>query len=760
MKFIKSNEDKTYAAFSIDAKPNIGPSGMDFIRSVGKHAFAILYDLHDGSTYLLIGDDGEAVPKFLVNSMPGLELSPAKIPQVGHSKAYVLSVYKAPAVAYDLIKQIMGLYYGRDSAVMFLYEPISEEKVNAFKSEIESILSNRVVRSTSSVFNGSLGSRANMSSQTEVYENSEENMLLKALLEDIDNSILSGDGVYKAMVSVLNDTDGELYRFITDRSVVLSRTDCKTAGIEAAFKCMHETDSMLMGIGHASAFLGFYGNTKVNYALTTIPSYTEGNIPIGTYLRDGVSDTHMEIKIAESVLNLGMVITGLPGSGKTSAAMSILDSICRLQTHGVRPKIIILSSTSEWDNFAVLHGLHLIRLYKDDIPINFFSYGEGAKGVQFYEDLSVLLANAAKAGPYRNPMEKCFLNAFRRSYKDTNSPSPTEVYDAVEESIIKLHGKRTNTGVKYTKHGENIKSALENLRSILSREEFSAPHWINLGKVIEEGAVFDMSSVSNSSKPYMYSLVLNQVYSMANGFDENGDDSLRMVICVEESQILFDSSPKDDNAATEDLSRRIQDFRKRGIALVLITHNAIDIPPQIRRICQNKIYMKQASDTAIIAARDLVFSNADPDMVVLKLKHMNSRTAAIDYVVKRGSEKTSGDSVFIRTIDYEPAKLAAGVLDSYEAGKLDFTKAPKGPVAIALVQHNGNRDKEIKNGELIFAQVESLGEIMEETQIIDNKCIFHAMTYGKRYRLNLLNSRGKVLVSCDIRADSEVSVSV
>jgi hypothetical protein len=359
---------------------------------------------------------------------------------------------------------------------------------------------------------------------------------------------------------------------------------------------------MLMGIGHASSFLGFYGTTRVNYTLTTIPSYTEGNIPVGTYLRDGVSDTQTEIKIEESALNLGLVITGLPGSGKTSAAMSILDSICRLQTKGTRPKIIILSSTSEWNDFAVAHGLHLIRFYRDNIPINFFSCGEGAKRVQFYEDLSVLLANAAKAGPYRNPMEKCLLNAFRRSYKDTGSPSPTEIYGAIEESIINLHGKRTNAGVKYTKHGENIKSALENLRGILAREEFSAPHWIDLGKIIEESVVFDMSSVSNSSKPYMYSMVLNQVYSMANSFDENGDDNLRMVICVEESQILFDSSSRDDNAATEDLSRRIQDFRKRGIALVLITHNAIDIPSQIRRICQNKIYMKQASDTAIIAA--------------------------------------------------------------------------------------------------------------------------------------------------------------
>lgn len=759
MRFTSGGPSTAYSTFRVDALPSPSPAGIEFFRSIGKRAFMVLYDLSDEKTYICIEGSEGLSPSILASNLPGLEVSQAKMPQSAYGEAHMLSLYKAPSAAYDLVNRIISLYYGRSSAIALLFEPENESEVSAFKSEIEGILSNRIVRSTSSILGGAFGSRANMSSQKEIYENSDENMLLKNLLEDIDNSILSGDGVYKTMMSVIDDDHDEIYAFIKDRSIVLSRTDCRGAGPEAMFMCMHKTKPILMGISHASSFLSFHGNARVNYTVTSLPSYSEGNIPLGTYLREGVYDTHIEIKIAESALNLGLVITGLPGSGKTSVAMSIIDRVCKLHGSDKRPKIVIISSTSEWNHFAVAHNLHLIRMYKDRMPINFFSCSEESNRIQFYEDLSVLLANAAKAGPYRNPMEKCFLNAFRRSYRDSSSPDPAGVYDAVEESIIRLHGKRTNAGIRYTKHGENIKSALENLRGILAREEFSAPDWVPLGRVFDEGVVFDVSSVSNSAKPYMYSLILNQVYATANNFDENGDDSLRLVICIEESQILFDSSSRDDTAATEDLSRRIQDFRKRGIALMLITHNAIDIPPQIRRICQNKIYMKQASDTSIMAARDLVFSGADPDLVVLKLNHMNSRMAAMDYVAKSGGEKMAGDSIFIRTMDYSQPKFPASAIDFYEAEKLRFNEAKRGDVEVSLEQCAGKEALAKPEG-LSYAQAESFGEVIEEAAISNNRCTFHNMVFGKRYKLNLLNSKGRIIASYMMRADHTAAVCI
>ncbi|MGC8537847.1 MAG: ATP-binding protein [Candidatus Micrarchaeia archaeon] len=760
MGFIKHSYIESYEAFRIDALPSASEIGKEFVRSIGKRAFAVVYDLHDGRTYVCVEKPSEQITKVLVNSIPGLELSRSAMPQCMSGSAELLFIYKRPSSAGGLVKQLISLEYGTDKAMAFLFVPASEAETSSFKSELEKTLSGKVVRSTSSALGWFLGSRINTSAQTDVYEGSEESLLLKEVLEDIDNSILSGDGIYKVMTLLVNDVDKRLRNFLNEKAVILSSASCGNDSLAAISKQVQASKPMLFGIDHASSFLGFYGNSKVNYPVTTLPVPSTSGIPVGTYLRNGVADTHIDINIDESSLNLGLILTGLPGSGKTSAAMSILDSLCIKKPGKEPPSIVVLSSTSEWDSFAVTHGLHLIRLYKDRVPINFFACGDSSKVVQFYEDLSVLLANASKAGPYKNPMEKCFLNAFRHAYKATSEPSAMDVYNDIEESIIKLHGKRNNAGVKYTKHGENIKSALENLRSILVRDEFSGPKWIDMHGIIANGVVFDMSSVSNSSKPYMYSLILNQVYSVANSFDDNGDDSLRLVICVEESQLLFDSASKEDTAATEDLSRRVQDFRKKGIALVLITHNAIDIPPQIRRMCQNKIYMKQAADTASIAAKDLVFSNADTDAVVLKLKHMDSRMAAMDYVIKEGKEKISSDSIFIKTKDYEQALISSAVLDSYERNKLRFEEPQKGDVEIMLVQCMGGADGAQAEKEFYSAQVESFAEIIEEADIHARRCIFHGLVYGKKYRVNLLNAKGKIVVKSDICADSSVSICI
>ncbi|MEM3020232.1 MAG: hypothetical protein QW194_02810 [Candidatus Micrarchaeaceae archaeon] len=754
----KSAED--FEAFRIDALPNASAIGREFVRSIGKTAFAVVYDLHDSRTYLCMKAPSAHIAGALSSNIPGLEISRAAIPLCLGGNIELMSIYRRPISAGGLISQIMRLQYGTNKAIAFLFIPAGEPEVGAFKSELEKTLGGKVVRSTSSAFGWFLGSRINTSAQTEVYEGSEESLLMKEVLEDIDNSILSGDGIYKVMVMLVNDGDRELHDFMSEKAVILSSASCGREDLSGILRRVQEANPILFGIDHASSFLGFYGNIRVNYAVATLPAHSSVGIPIGTYLRDGVTDTHMEVKIDKSSLNLGLILTGLPGSGKTSAAMSMLDSICNSGSSKEAPRIVVLSSTAEWDSFAVTHGLHLIRLYKDRIPINFFACSDSSRTVQFYEDLSVLLANASKAGPYRNPLEKCFLNAFKHSYRNTAEPNPTDVYGDIEESIIKLHGKRNNAGVKYTKHGENIKSALENLRSILERDEFSSPEWIDMHSIISEGAVFDMSSVSNSSKPYMYSLILNQVYSMANSFDDNGDDSLRLVICIEESQLLFDSSSKDDTAATEDLSRRVQDFRKKGIALMLITHNAVDIPPQIRRMCQNKIYMKQAADTAFIAAKDLVFSNADPDAVVLKLKHMDSRMAAVDYVIKEGSEKISSDSFFMKTQEYMQAQISPSVLDSYESSRLKFKEVKTGDVEVILVQCMGGIEAQGAPQEFYSAQVEAFGEIIEEVDMHAKRCIFHGLAYGKRYRVNLLNSKGKIALKSDIRADSAVSICI
>src|SRR5208283_5029781 len=139
---------------------------------------------------------------------------------------------------------------------------------------------------------------------------------------------------------------------------------------------------------------------------------------------------------------------------------------------------------------------------------------------------------------------------------------PVDVYNAIEDSIIELHAKRTNSGAKYTKHGENIRSALENLRGILNRPEFSVSRGIKIEDLIGGGVVFNISNTSGVTKAYLYALILNQVYAITSGFDANGDSELRLLVCLEEAQTMFGNK---DSAAVQDIKQRIQDFRRQGI---------------------------------------------------------------------------------------------------------------------------------------------------------------------------------------------------
>lgn len=449
-------------------------------------------------------------------------------------------------------------------------------------------------------------------------------------------------------------------------------------------------------------------------------------------MKDAVFDTKKMIGIEASSLNLGTIITGLPGSGKTNEAMAIIDSIA----NSGKTKFCVISPTDEWSRFAQGHGFYLLKLYDSKTAINFFTCPDNVSREKFYEDLAMILSSASNAGPYRNPMEKCMLNAFRKVYAVTNNPDPVALYGAIEDSIRKFHAKKTNTGYRYTKHGENIRSALENLRAILSRPEYSAKDGMKLDQVLEKGVVFDLSNVSGNTKPYFYALILNQIYSITSAFDTSGDNELRMLLCIEEAQTIFKDK---DSPAVQDLRYRIQDFRKQGIGLMLLAHNVVDIEQSVRRLCQTKIYLKQAPDVAQVAAKELIFTRATEEEVVLKLKHLDSRIGAFSYIVKSGDEKISQDTIFIRTKDYERRREA----QSLNQGP-DYARPPEiidAKICLEAIVSDSVEQRSVilnmKGIRLLF-----LGEEVAEAEIINGKLpTIAGLLKGKEYMVQLLDRK-------------------
>lgn len=164
------------------------------------------------------------------------------------------------------------------------------------------------------------------------------------------------------------------------------------------------------------------------------------------------------------------------------------------------------------------------------------------------------------------------------------------------------------------------------------RPEFAYQEGISFAELMKRGAVFDLSNVSNNMKQFYYALILNQAYSVLDAYDENGSNDLRTLLVLEEAQLALKSG--EYNAAIVDMKQRIQDFRKKGIGLLLITHAATELSRELRRLCQTKLYFRQSADVAKYAIEDLALDKSSENEMLIKT--IANRICLANYV-KEGS---------------------------------------------------------------------------------------------------------------------------
>lgn len=735
----------------IASSPLTGFGGPQFFECMGRSPFALLYDFPSKTTNLCASPSGGKFD-MLSNAVPGLAFSDPD-PGVGRD------IYASVLMPYRSVNSAPGALFSdifdskRESgSVSVLFLPVTLWEMGIVKRDIERILEQHEVRVTSSV-RDSLGMRSNVSSQREIFAGSEETLLLTEMLESMNASALGNGLAYKVYLAA---SDEEAAGYLRTRIMVLDEKRIRSP------LCLLEPElgkmfQIPLGQDNVRAYLNAHGRSNVMHPVSTVMHSSTGGIRVGTFMKQSLYDTGMPVSIENSTMNLGFMITGLPGSGKTREAMAILDSALGAK---IPPMVVVISPTGEWDGFARSHGMYLLRMFEDNVPINFFRCPRGVKREKFYESLAMMLASASDAGPYRNPMEKCMLNAFRSEYSKSSEPGPQDLYGAVAESVVRFHAKRTNTGVKYTKHGENIMSALENLRGLLARREYSTRLGVVFEELLGKGIVFNMSSASTKMRPYIYALVLNQLYSIADTFDTFGDNELRLVICIEEAHNIFG---EEDSAAVEDIKQRIQDFRKRGVSLVLLTHNAVDIDPGVRRLCQLKLYMKQSPEIAPAAAKELVFSHADRDSVEAKMKHLNSRIGALNHIVKNGDEKEAQDTIFIRTADYSdpiPSLSRADPLPDYMR---NASITPDAVIVSKLFFAARPEEGKARRRTSMRALVLYMGSTIAEhdiTAIVDKEPVCQELICGRRYTIEIVDGKGRKLHELDVDSAPEITIAV
>ena len=649
------------------------PESLDkrlFTEALLRQQFAMYHELSSRRTFLM----ASAGIDVLLKALPGLEVEELQPETLAEGEVTCL-VIAGPHDGADVIGNAYRLFGGLRAGILVVFTPMSHEAVISAKLKTERLLSDKETGLTEST-----STRAEVMSQTSArhrdsYSDSEERDFLMSTLETLKSAALMNGRAHKIVVFLIGDY-AKVEDYLSSKLAVLERKIVRQRSLEALCEAARSIDAMPFSYASAAKMVGFSNAIRINRAIGTAAPESAGEVSFGQVMEGSVKETGLSANASASSFNLGTLISGVPGTGKTFAAMHIVGQLAQMK--GL--KIAIISPTDEWNSFGRKSGLRVIRLLRSETQFNFFKCDSGIEIDRFYENLAMLLASASEAGPYTNSLEKCLLAAFRRVYAEDRAPDPVGVYEAIEDAIVEQHGKRSAVGVKYTKHGENSRSALENLRSMLNRPEFSKREGESFSELLERGVVFDLSGISNKMKPFYYALILNQVYSVADMLDTRGDGELRMLLCLEEAQTVF-RQERNGSAATADLAERIQDFRKRGVGLLLITHNVTDIDPSIRRLCQTKLYFRQSSDIAKFAANDLLFGEGEKEELAERLKSLEQRVCALNYL--QGRERAC--AAFAKLPEHEAGKQdeapSKPTGDSSAIGKMTIKIADKGGAA-------------------------------------------------------------------------------
>ena len=323
--------------YRISAVPGNGYDSGKIFDFIGRESFTLVYDLEQNASFIGLKKAGcNETRETIERGVAGLRLSHCECKRLAEPRNLsAFSVYRL------LGKEGNPLFYdlfdlaGREGflAVLFLYSEI--DGTMRAKRYLEKALSSKTVRETDSSLREYFGSRVNSSAQRDIYHGSEELLMLNRLLESMNNAVLGNGLAYNIFLLACKES-GPVLEYIRSHFLILNEYELGRMDACSAIEPLSRRNSLPYGVDYSKEFLRFYGSCSVNRSLPTVTPQSEDGICIGTFVKDGVAETGNVVNIDPATLNLGFVITGLPGSGKTREAMSVIDLILT-QTGGKGP---------------------------------------------------------------------------------------------------------------------------------------------------------------------------------------------------------------------------------------------------------------------------------------------------------------------------------------------------------------------------------------------------------------------------------------
>lgn len=586
-----------------------------FTRKMNGIPFSILYDFENSRILLGMKHSEEKIESIL-KGIPGLEFEEAEAPAFDAKNLWAASAfpyrkasslktpygYSKPEEKRFVFEDLFASLRGKKAFLLASFSPQEKGEMESMKRRHERFLTDASRQHSTTVSYRGL----HFHKSEFPYRNTEAVQSSAEKVDMCNNCLLTGDSAFDVKLIGFGEDSSTLKHHISSK---LSMADEDVYDKEAVSHCLPDTGGWLLSGEYASSFIRFSPTCAEESVVVDVSPLSSHNLndgfSLGKELLNGISETGKEVKLNHLSLNRHTIVTGLQGAGKTTLAMMLVEDAMR---KGV--PVIVMTPNKEWSKVAGGNSL-VVRM--GETPMNLARCPEGVKGDIFRLELATHLANGMEAGPYTNPLRRILISAFRELYKDGSEPSLREVYSSAGDAITKHYGANFKRGIQFDKYGQNLDSALENIREMLENENYELDG-VRIEDCVSRGAVFDLSEVSKLLRPLMYSFILSQLFSyLPRKFDEKGDKELRFLLVLEEAHLVFRKDIYDSGSrkVIDELENELGSFRKHGVGLMLITHFADQLSEGLWRHCQNHFVFKQDVKGAKLAVEELAFNTSD-----------------------------------------------------------------------------------------------------------------------------------------------------
>jgi DNA helicase HerA-like ATPase len=305
-----------------------------------------------------------------------------------------------------------------------------------------------------------------------------------------------------------------------------------------------------------------------------------------------------------------MLVTGTPGSGKTTYSVGLLDRLWK--EHGI-PFLVIEPAKNEYR--ALVRSIPDLQVFtpgKSFISPLVLNPFVPPKNVRL-EAYKSTLKTAFEAGvSMTSPLDKIFEESINNCYSDfrwLNSYTSDDAGGVFNISDFVKCFEETFEAIGYTGDARNIgRAGVVRLGSLVNL--FDNYYSIPIEDLLTRPTLIELAAIENSDeKALIIALLLLSILAYVNS-NYLGTGDLRNVIVLEEAHVLLDSSSDsaqgeaDPSAVAKGLVKRmLAELRSYGVSLIIADQSPRKVTTDIVALTDIKLAFRlvEAEDKQIIA---------------------------------------------------------------------------------------------------------------------------------------------------------------